>query len=69
MLPMFYSCSRHHILNGTYVIRRRDGSSSSEAISSSGGGGGRQRLLQLLADVFGIVAPDVPALYRWQPPR
>lgn len=60
---------RHHILNGSYVIRRRDGSSSSECIGSSGSStmscDGNRRLQELLVDVFGIVVPDVPALYRY----
>jgi hypothetical protein len=61
--------SRHYILNGSYVIRRRDGSSSSERIGSSSSSStmscdSNRRLQQLLVDVFGIVVPDVPALYR-----
>ena len=63
LLPQHPFSIRHHILNGTYVIRGRDGSSSSEKIS--GGSDGARRLQQLLADVFHITAPDSPLLCKY----
>jgi hypothetical protein len=56
LLPQHPFSIRHHILNGTYVIRGRDGSGSCN---------GTRLLQQLLADVFHITAPNSPFLCKY----